>query len=137
MRLELVGSRVVKCTYENKMGANTKVNIPISTNSQINVPKEFKKGSVGSIVTKIMIGNPMQPLYIYLEELTTFKDVEADENTSENAETMVSLFKTICVPLANEKMKQTISNLCKVYNIPEIKMQKQEDATPKTNHFFN
>lgn len=124
MRLELVGHRVNKCNYENHIGPNMKINLPISTNSQIKVPKEFKKGSIGTVLTKFMVGNPMQPLYLYLEVVTSFTDVEATDETCESAETMMSLFKTVCVPLANEKIEKILKELCLTYNIPEIKLGK-------------
>ncbi|MDO4977669.1 MAG: hypothetical protein Q4E53_10450 [Eubacteriales bacterium] len=124
MKLELVGYRVNKCNYENNIGPNMKVNLPITTNSQIKVPKEFKKGSIGTVLTKFMVGNPMHPLYLYLEVVTSYADVEATEETCESAETMMSLFKTICVPLANEQIEKILKEVCHIYNIPEIKLQK-------------
>lgn len=137
MKLDLVGFRVNKCTFENNMGPNMKLNLPISTNNQIKLPKEFRKGSVGTIITKIMVGSPMHPLYLYLEQVTNYIDSEATEDTCESLETMMSLFKTICVPLAMEELEKTIKKLCNDYHIPEIKLQKQPQKPGNGTGLFN
>ncbi len=125
MKLEIKKVRVNKCTFENNMGPNMQINLPISTASQIKLPNEFTKGSVGTVVTKILVGSPMNPLYLYFEQAAFFQDDEATEETKIDHETMMSVFKTVCVPMAMKEVEKTISNLCKTYQIPEIRLEKK------------
>ncbi len=125
MKLEIKKIRVNKCTFENNMGPNMQINLPISTASQIKLPNEFTKGSVGTVVTKILVGSPMNPLYLYFEQAAFFQDEEATEETKIDHETMMSVFKTVCVPMAMKEIEKTISNLCNTYQIPEIKLEKK------------
>lgn len=124
MKLDIIGSRVIKNEMTNQMGPNSKVNLQVQMNHQIKVPNEFGPKSVGSVITKIMVGSPMQPLYLYMEQVTNFGDVEHDEKTKMDSEEAMSIFKMICVPLAIQKVEDTINALCKVYGIPEMKLQK-------------
>ena len=137
VRLELKGVRVNRCLFENRMGPNTKVNLKVDTRTQINIPKDFKKGSLGNVVTRMVVGSPLDALYLYLEQVATFGDSEAGPGFSEDQETMMSLFKTICVPLANQEMENTLKQLCASYRIPEIKLQRNSKAKTDADKYLN
>lgn len=124
MKLDLRGSRITKCEFHNEMGPNTKLNLQVSVNNQIKLPKGENTQATGSIITKIMIGTPLQPLYLLLEQVSNYIDVEADGKEALDTESLMSLYKTICVPLAVQKVEETIKAIGKIYNFPEISIQK-------------
>lgn len=126
MKLDLKGIRIVKCEYRNEMGPNTKLNLQVNVNNQIKLPKELKEDSVGTVITKIMVGSPLHPLYLYLEQISNFADSEPGKGEVPDNESMMSLYKTICIPAAMQQVEETIKNLCAVYHIPEIQVQKKE-----------
>ncbi len=137
MRLECIGVRVNRCVFENRMGPNTKVNLKVDTRTQINIPKDFKKGSMGNVVTRMVVGSPLDALYLYLEQVATFGDSDASPEYSEDQETMMSLFKTICVPVANKEMEKTLKQLCASYHIPEIKLQRNSKVQTDSDKYLN
>ncbi|MBR5047520.1 MAG: hypothetical protein IKX76_04720 [Eubacterium sp.] len=137
MNLELKGLRVNRCVFENKMGPNTKVNLKVDTRTQINIPKDFKKGSMGNVVTRIVVGSPLDALYLFLEQVATFADSDALPGVSEDQETMMSLFKTICVPVANRELENTVKQLCAAYRIPEIKLQRNPKVSTEGGQYLN
>ena len=137
MRLECVGVRVNRCVFENKMGPNAKVNLKVDTRTQINIPKDFKKGSLGNVVTRMVVGSPLDALYLYLEQVATFGDADASPEYSEDQETMMSLFKTVCVPIANKELENTLKQLCAAYRIPEIKLQRNAKAQTESDRYLN
>ncbi len=128
MKLDLKGLRIVKCEFRNEMGPNVKLNLQVSVNNQIKLPKELKQDSVGAVITKVMVGSPMTPLYLYLEQVTNFSDSQPIPGEVTDTESMMSLYKTICVPVATEKMEESIKQLCAVYHIPEIQIRKNAEG---------
>lgn len=124
MKLDLRGFRIVKCEFHNEMGPNTKLNLQVSVNNQIKLPTGENTKATGSVITKIMIGTPLQPLYLLLEQVSNFIDVEADGKESLDTDSLMSLYKTICVPLAMSKVEEIIKKLGATYNFPEISIQK-------------
>lgn len=137
MRLECIGVRVNRCVFENRMGPNVKVNLKVDTRTQINIPKDFKKGSVGNVVTRMVVGSPLDALYLYLEQVASFRDADAATDHSEDQETMMSLFKTICVPVANKELENTLKQLCASYRIPEIKLQRNSKVQTDSDKYLN
>lgn len=138
MRLELKGVRVNRCVFENRMGPHTKVNLKVDTRTQINIPKDFKKGSVGNVVIRMVVGSALDALYLYLEQVATFGDGDlVSPESSEDHETMMSLFKTICVPMAYQEMENTVKQLCASYRIPEIKLQRNPKAPADSGGYLN
>ena len=137
-----MGVRVNRCIFENRMGPNVKLNLKVDTRTQINIPKDFNKRSAGNIVNKIVVGSPLEPLYLFLEQVTTYADVDEDPASDfpKDQETMVSFFKTICLPLANQELEHAVRQLCSAYHIPEIKLQKNTKNTnvpPDSHNYIN
>lgn len=52
-------------------------------------------------------------------------------------ESMMSLYKTICVPMAMKELEETIKKICAVYHIPEIKIQKNDNADKNRRGYLN
>ena len=139
MKLDLKGIRIVKCEFRNEMGPNTKLNLQVNVNNQIKLPKESREDFAGTVITKVMVGTPMHPLYLYLEQISNYADSEykAGESQKLDTESMMSLFKTICVPMAMKEVEETIKKLCAIYHIPEIKIQKKEKEDPSKVGYLN
>jgi len=141
VQLELRGVRVNRCIFENRMGPNAKMNLKVDTRTQINIPKDFTKGSAGNIVNKIVVGSPLEPLYLYVEQVTTFADMDPNPGSDfpKDQETMMSLFRTICLPMANQELEHTMRQLCAAYHIPEIKLQRSANANvpPDSHNYIN
>lgn len=136
MKLDLKGIRVVKCEFRNEMGPNTKLNLQVNVNNQIKLPKEVREDFAGTIITKVMVGSPMHPLYLYLEQVSNFVDTEPSGETLDT-DSMMSLFKTICVPIAVKEIEETIKKLCNIYHIPEIKIQKKGTEDSAKGGYLN
>ena len=136
MNLDLKGVRVNRCIFENKMGPNAKVNLKVDTRTQINIPKDFKKNSIGNVIVRMVVGSPLDAIYIYIEQIASFADKD-DSEMAVDQETMMSLFKTICVPIAMEEMSKTIKQLCAAYRIPEIKLQRNTKTSTDGNNYLN
>lgn len=137
MKLDLKGIRITKCEFRNEMGPNTKLNLQVSMNNQIKLPRELKEDSVGTIITKLMVGSPMHPLYLYLEQISSFADIDENKTEVPDMESMMSLYKTICVPIAVREVEESIKKLCAVYHIPEIKIQKNENVDANRRGYLN
>ena len=135
MNLQLKAVRVNRCTFENKMGPNSKVNLKVDTRTQIQIPNDFKKGSIGSVNVRMTVGTPLDAIYIFLEQVATFIDEDATEKATADKDTMMSLFKTICVPMAMEEVEKTIKQICAAYRIPEIKLTKKSSS--ESNNYLN
>lgn len=137
MNLNLKGIRINKCEFRNEMGPNTKLNLQVNVNNQIKLPKELKENSVGTIITKMMVGSPLQPLYLYLEQISTYADTDEQTGEMPDMESMMSLYKTICVPMAMKELEETIKKICAVYHIPEIKIQKNTNTDNNRHGYLN
>ncbi len=124
MKLDLIGSRIVKCNYSNDIEPDNEVNLQVTVNTQIKLPNDLKSDSVGSIRTKVLVGTPLEPLCIYVEQISNFMDTDKKkESNVPDMEEMMSLYKMICVPLALNRMDETLDGLCKVYGIPKIEIK--------------
>lgn len=123
MRLDLTGSRIVKCNYSNEMVPDTELNLQVSMNNQIKLPNNLTADSIGTIITKVMVGSPMHPLCLFVEQICEFKDVEPGKGGVPDMEEMMSLYKMICMPMATQKMQEKLNGLCSVYGIPQIQIQ--------------
>lgn len=137
MNLNLKGIRITRCEFRNEMGPNTKLNLQVNVNNQIKLPKELKADSIGTIITKMMVGSPLQPLYLYLEQVSSYADTDEHKGETLDMESMMSLYKTICVPVAMKELEETIKKICTVYHIPEIKIQKNEGADQSRRNYLN
>lgn len=137
MNLNLKGIRITRCEFRNEMGPNTKLNLQVNVNNQIKLPKELKADSIGTIITKMMVGSPLQPLYLYLEQVSSYADTDEHKGETLDMESMMSLYKTICVPMAMKELEETIKKICTVYHIPEIKIQKNEGADQNRRNYLN
>ncbi len=137
MNLNLKGIRITRCEFRNEMGPNTKLNLQVNVNNQIKLPKELKADSIGTIITKMMVGSPLQPLYLYLEQVSSYADTDEHKGETLDMESMMSLYKTICVPMAMKELEETIKKICTVYHIPEIKIQKNEGADQSRRNYLN
>ena len=84
-----------------------------------------------------MVGSPMQPLYLYLEQVSSYADTDEHKGEALDMESMMSLYKTICVPMAMKELEETIKKICTVYHIPEIKIQKNEGADQSRRNYLN
>lgn len=135
MNLNLKGIRITRCEFRNEMGPNTKLNLQVNVNNQIKLPKDMSAESVGTVITKVMVGSPLHPLYLYLEQVSSYADTDEVKGETPDMESMMSLYKTICVPMAMEELEETIKKICAVYHIPEIKIQKN-DNTEKGRHGY-
>ena len=135
MNLNLKGIRITRCEFHNEMGPNTKLNLQVNVNNQIKLPKDMSAESVGTVITKVMVGSPLHPLYLYLEQVSSYADTDEVKGETPDMESMMSLYKTICVPLAMKELEETIKKICAVYHIPEIKIQKN-DNTEKGRHGY-
>ncbi len=124
MKLDLVGYRIVNHEMRNNMTPNMKINLQVSMVHQITVPKQFGPKSVGTVRVRVMVGNPLQPLYILMEQINNFSNVDQDMDEVLDQDEAMSLFKTICVPLAIEKVEENLNEFCKIYKIPEFKLNK-------------
>ena len=136
MKLDVIGYRIKKAEFINDMLPDTKLNLQIQMSHQIKVPNEFGPKSVGSVITKVMVGTPLQPLYIFMEQVTNFGDVEHDPATKMDSDESMSIFKMICMPVAIEKVEENLNKLCQIYSIPAIKLQKtppKEDKNYESN----
>ena len=135
MNLNLKGIRITRCEFHNEMGPNTKLNLQVNVNNQIKLPKDMSAESVGTVITKVMVGSPLHPLYLYLEQVSSYADTDEVKGETPYMESMMSLYKTICVPMAMKELEETIKKICAVYHIPEIKIQKN-DNTEKGRHGY-
>lgn len=135
MNLNLKGIRITRCEFHNEMGPNTKLNLQVNVNNQIKLPKDMSAESVGTVITKVMVGSPLHPLYLYLEQVSSYADTDEVKGETPDMESMMSLYKTICVPMAMKELEETIKKICAVYHIPEIKIQKN-DNTEKGRHSY-
>lgn len=135
MNLQLKAVRVNRCTFENKMGPNSKVNLKVDTRTQIQIPNDFKKGSIGTVNVRMTVGTPLDAIYIFLEQVASFADDDATDTPVADKDTMMSLFKTICVPMAMEEIEKTLKQICMAYRIPEIKLTKKSSSD--TNSYLN
>lgn len=135
MNLNLKGIRITRCEFHNEMGPNTKLNLQVNVNNQIKLPKDMSAESVGTVITKVMVGSPLYPLYLYLEQVSSYADTDEVKGETPDMESMMSLYKTICVPMAMKELEETIKKICAVYHIPEIKIQKN-DNTEKGRHGY-
>lgn len=135
MNLNLKGIRITRCEFHNEMGPNTKLNLQVNVNNQIKLPKDISAESVGTVITKVMVGSPLHPLYLYLEQVSSYADTDEVKGETPDMESMMSLYKTICVPMAMKELEETIKKICAVYHIPEIKIQKN-DNTEKGRHGY-
>ena len=135
MNLNLKGIRITRCEFHNEMGPNTKLNLQVNVNNQIKLPKDMSAESVGTVITKVMVGSPLHPLYLYLEQVSSYADTDEVKGQTPDMESMMSLYKTICVPMAMKELEETIKKICAVYHIPEIKIQKN-DNTEKGRHGY-
>lgn len=135
MNLNLKGIRITRCEFHNEMGPNTKLNLQVNVNNQIKLPKDMSAESVGTVITKVMVGSPLHPLYLYLEQVSSYADTDEVKGETPDMESMMSLYKTICVPIAMKELEETIKKICAVYHIPEIKIQKN-DNTEKGRHGY-
>lgn len=135
MNLNLKGIRITRCEFHNEMGPNTKLNLQVNVNNQIKLPKDMSAESVGTVITKVMVGSPLHPLYLYLEQVSSYADTDEVKGETPDMESMMSLYKTICVPMAMQELEETIKKICAVYHIPEIKIQKN-DNTEKGRHGY-
>ncbi|MBQ9156989.1 MAG: hypothetical protein IJ137_09410 [Eubacterium sp.] len=125
MKLDLKGTRLTRCEFRNDMGPNMKINLQVNVNNRVQLPKEGRIDSAGTVLTKAMLGSPLQPLYLYIEQIASFADSEPDGQVMDN-ESLMSLYKTICIPQAVERLEAQLKILCAVYHIPEIKLQRAE-----------
>lgn len=128
MNLNLKGIRITRCEFHNEMGPNTKLNLQVNVNNQIKLPKDMSAESVGTVITKVMVGSPLHPLYLYLEQVSSYADTDEVKGETPDMESMMSLYKTICVPMAMKELEETIKKICAVYHIPEIKIQKNDNT---------
>lgn len=135
MNLNLKGIRITRCEFHNEMGPNTKLNLQVNVNNQIKLPKDMSAESVGTVITKVMVGSPLHPLYLYLEQVSSYADTDEVKGETPDMESMMSLYKTICVPMAMKELEETIKKICAVYHIPEIQIQKN-DNTEKGRHGY-
>lgn len=135
MNLNLKGIRITRCEFHNEMGPNTKLNLQVNVNNQIKLPKDMSAESVGTVITKVMVGSPLHLLYLYLEQVSSYADTDEVKGETPDMESMMSLYKTICVPMAMKELEETIKKICAVYHIPEIKIQKN-DNTEKGRHGY-
>ena len=135
MNLNSKGIRITRCEFHNEMGPNTKLNLQVNVNNQIKLPKDMSAESVGTVITKVMVGSPLHPLYLYLEQVSSYADTDEVKGETPDMESMMSLYKTICVPMAMKELEETIKKICAVYHIPEIKIQKN-DNTEKGRHGY-
>lgn len=135
MNLNLKGIRITRCEFHNEMGPNTKLNLQVNVNNQIKLPKDMSAESVGTVITKVMVGSPLHPLYLYLEQVSSYAGTDEVKGETPDMESMMSLYKTICVPMAMKELEETIKKICAVYHIPEIKIQKN-DNTEKGRHGY-
>ena len=111
------------------------MNLQVDVNNQIKLPKDMSAESVGTVITKVMVGSPLHPLYLYLEQVSSYADTDEVKGETPDMESMMSLYKTICVPMAMKELEETIKKICAVYHIPEIKIQKN-DNTEKGRHGY-
>ena len=137
MKLDLKGIRIVKCEFRNDMGPNMKLNLQVNVNNQIKLPKELREDSVGTVISKVMVGSPMHPLYLYMEQISNFADSEPKKGEVYDTESMMRLYKTICVPVAMKQVEETIQKLCAIYHIPEIRLQRTDNASKNTPYYLN
>ena len=56
----------------------------------------------------MMVGSPLQPLYLYLEQVSSYGDTDEKKGEVPDMESMMSLYKTICVPMAMRELEETI-----------------------------
>lgn len=127
MKLDVKGLRIVRCDFRNDLGSGMKINLQVNVNNRIQLPKEPKEDSAGTVFTKVMVGSPMQPLCLYMEQVCSFADSEPADGKILDKDSLMSLYRTICVPIAVDKLEERMNVLCKVYNIPEIRLQKREN----------
>ncbi len=125
MKLDLRGIRVNRCEYRNEIPQNYKVNLKVSVNNQIRLPKQLDEHTVGMIQTKVMVGSPMEPLYLYVELMTSYADTEPEQGVVTDNEDLMSLYRTICIPMAVEQAEKTVRDLCRIYHIPEIDIRQK------------
>ena len=114
MNLNLKGIRITRCEFHNEMGPNTKLNLQVNVNNQIKLPKDMSAESVGTVITKVMVGSPLHPLYLYLEQVSSYADTDEVKGETPDMESMMSLYKTICVPMAMKELEETIKKICAV-----------------------
>lgn len=125
MNLNLTEIRVNKCEYRNEITSYAKLNLNVNMTNQIRLPKKLEADSVGAVITKIMVGSPLEPFYLFIEQVSHYKDSNPEQGFVQDSEELMSMYKTICIPIAIDKAEETIQNLCKTYHIPEIKIQKK------------
>ncbi len=131
MNLEVRGYRIVKCDYNNNVKPNEPMNIRVNMNNQISLPKSISKNTIGTVLSKVMVGSPMEALYIYLEQVCAFEDRDPSSPAVTDRESLLSLYKTICVPEAVRIAQDNIGKLCDAFNIPKLKLQ---EASPQKKY---
>ena len=98
----------------------------------------------GMISQSIYEATGIMPQYIssYEARKYAFPDLMAIRKYNKkgevyDTESMMSLYKTICVPVAMKQVEETIQKLCAIYHIPEIRLQRTDNASKNTPNYLN
>lgn len=135
MKLDLMAIKINRCEFRNDMGPNTKLNLQVNFSNQIKIPNKNNKNCSGSIISRVMVGSPMHPLYLFFEQVAAFADSDRD-NLEISTEELMSLYKTICIPVAQKEVENTINRLCEVYRIPKIQINNAQ-SQPGAGNYMN
>lgn len=139
MKLDIKEKRITKNELRYEISpAMGKVNLQVNMKNQIKLFGKTGPGPVGAVVSKIMVGSPLEPLYLFVEQVTIFANTdEGDTELKMDKDEITSLFNTICVPMAMREVEESIKKLCNVCNIPEISLHKNNGKPKSPGSYLN
>lgn len=137
MKLDIKEMRITKNELRYEMTPNTKINLQVNVKNQIKLFGKSDPGPVGAVISKVMVGSPLHPLYLFVEQVTIFANTDEGNSQMMDSDDMMSLFNTICVPMAMREVESNIKKLCKICNIPEINIQKNNPKQSGSGSYLN
>lgn len=137
MKLDIKEMRITRNELRYEMAPNTKVNLQVNVRNQIKLTGKTGPGPAGAVISKVMVGSPLHPLYMLVEQVTVFSNTDENDTQKMDNDEMMSLFNTICVPMAMRAVEENIKKLCRICNIPEINIQRNNGKQGGPGNYLN
>lgn len=121
MKVIFTGKKLEHLEYNNFARAN-QLKLQVRVNVSVAKPNVVKNDSSILVRHTVMFGSPVDPFYLLVRHATSYQVMNAEGLETASEEEQKKVVNETCVPLATEKLNETLEDVCKGMGINSVQL---------------
>lgn len=129
MKVLFTGKKTENIEYRNT-ARSTEVKLQVRVNVSVTKPNQVKTDSTIFVRQAVMFGSPVDPFYLLVHHMTSYMVTDDSGLEGASEEAQKKIINDTCIPLATEKLNESLAQICKGIGINPVQLPPALAAGP-------